>query len=63
MIQHGVNKTEWVAGFSDELRKLRPHLSLKVAWTIGVMEWVKHQADDPVATAKRWHKETRPPKP
>jgi hypothetical protein len=51
------DKEGWLVAFADELRRLRPHLSLKFAWTVSLQHY---QADiDPARAARAYHDHQR----
>jgi hypothetical protein len=55
-------KEGWLFAFTDELRRLRPHLSFRFAWTVGLQHY---EPDiDPVRAARAYHarqRKTEPP--
>ena len=53
-----MTREEWVILFVERLRELRPYLSLKVVWAIGLVEY---RADaDPKKAAVAYHRRTQP---
>ena len=55
-------RSEWVADFSSELRRLRPRMTLRAAWTLGLAHYGDGRGN-PVIAAHRCHDElgTSPP--
>jgi len=54
-----MTRDEWVTQFADDLRKLRPHLSDKIVYTIALS---KHDAKEhPRDIARQYHKQQPPP--
>jgi hypothetical protein len=54
----------WLARFTDELRRLQPGISSKLAWAVGLRQY--DQAADPAKAALRYHEArtrypTKPP--
>jgi hypothetical protein len=43
----------WLARFSDELRRLQPGISSKLAWSAGLQQY--DPAADPTTAALRYH--------
>jgi hypothetical protein len=53
-----MDRDEWCDQFSDELKKLRPHVGSKLAWTLAL-----HQFDakaHPRVAAREYHKRQEP---
>ena len=51
-----MTRDAWALAFTDALRELRPHLSLKLAWAIALVE--HKDGKDPRAAARDYHKRT-----
>ena len=51
-----MDRTDWVLVFCEELRRLRPLLTLRAAWTIALGAYADG-IDDPVVAARLCHRE------
>ncbi|HEU5294942.1 MAG TPA: hypothetical protein VFU71_09140 [Burkholderiaceae bacterium] len=51
-----MSRDAWALAFGDALRELRPHLSLKLAWAVALVEY--KDGKDPRAAARDYHKRT-----
>ena len=54
-----MTRTEWLQQFEDELQKLRPHLSGKIAYTIALQQF--NDKEHPRDLARQYDKSQRPP--
>ena len=52
------NKDQWISSFEDAMVKLRPHMTMRILTTIGLMAWNKKgtQGVDPALAALEWSK-------
>jgi hypothetical protein len=50
------NKDQWISSFEDAMVKLRPHMTMRVLTTIGLMAWNQKgkQGVDPAVAAAEW---------
>ena len=50
------NKDQWISSFEDAVVKLRPHVSMRVLTTVGLMAWNSKgtKGVDPALTALEW---------
>lgn len=50
------NKDQWISSFEDAMVKLRPHVTMRILTTIGLMAWNKKgtQGVDPALAALEW---------
>ena len=50
------NKDQWIGSFEDAMVKLRPHMTLRVLTTIGLMAWAQKgtKGVDPGLAAAEW---------
>lgn len=53
-----MDKTTWLVEFSEALRELRPHVSLKLAETIALAEY--RDGEDPKRAASAYHRRRQP---
>lgn len=56
-----MSRDEWLSQFTDELIKLRPHLSHKVAHTLALQAYSAQE--HPRVAAREYHARQQPPKP
>ena len=52
------NKDQWISSFEDAVIKLRPHVSMRVLTTVGLMAWNSKgtKGVDPALAALEWSK-------
>ena len=50
------NKDQWISSFEDAMLKLRPHMTVRILTTIGLMAWSQKgiQGIDPALAATEW---------
>ena len=50
------NKDQWISSFEDAVIKLRPHVSMRVLTTVGLMAWSSKgtKGVDPPLAALEW---------
>ena len=50
------NKDQWISSFEDAVIKLRPHVSMRVLTTVGLMGWTSKgtKGVDPALAALEW---------
>ena len=50
------NKDQWISSFEDAMVKLRPHMTVRVLTTIGLMAWIQkgRKGVDPALAALEW---------
>jgi hypothetical protein len=48
------NRSQWIESFTGQLSILRPHLSLRLLYAMGLSAWNKHgrKDEDPIKAAK-----------
>jgi hypothetical protein len=51
-----MSRDDWVMAFCDTLRELQPYLSLKLAWTVALVE--HKEGTTPHTAARQYHKRT-----
>jgi NTP pyrophosphatase (non-canonical NTP hydrolase) len=56
-----VTRDDWLSQFEDELKKLRPHVGDRLAWTLALSNY--NPADHPRDKARQYDKAQRPPAP
>jgi hypothetical protein len=56
-----MTRDEWLQQFEDELKKLRPHLTDKVAYTLALQAY--DGKEHPRVAAREYHKRQQPPAP
>lgn len=54
-----MTRDEWLSQCEDELKKLRPHLSERIATTIALQLWSTGQ-DHPRLAAREYHAKQQP---
>lgn len=52
------NKDQWISSFEDAVVKLRPHITMCILTTIGLMAWNQKgtKGVDPALAALEWSK-------
>jgi hypothetical protein len=52
------NKDQWISSFEDAMVKLRPHITMRILTTIGLMAWNSKgtKGVDPALAALEWSK-------
>jgi len=52
------NKDQWLSSFEDAMLRLRPHMTMRILTTIGLMAWSQKgtQDIDPALAAAEWSK-------
>jgi hypothetical protein len=53
-----MTRDDWLSQFEDELKKLRPHLSGKIAYTIALQQY--NDKEHPRDLARQYDKRLRP---
>jgi hypothetical protein len=50
------NKDQWISSFEDAMVKLRPHITMRILTTIGLMAWSQKGTKDvdPALAALEW---------
>ncbi|MEO6744772.1 MAG: hypothetical protein ABIN08_09855 [Caldimonas sp.] len=50
------NKDQWISSFEDAMVKLRPHITMRILTTIGLMAWNQKgtKGFDPSLAALEW---------
>ena len=52
------NKDQWIGSFEDAMVKLRPHITMRILTTVGLMAWNQKgmKGVDPALAALEWSK-------
>ncbi len=56
-----MTRAEWISQCEDELRKLRPHLTEKIVYTLALQ--LLDEKEHPRVAAREYHKRQQPPQP